>query len=410
MKLKAKTYTLLLFVLIFSNSFGQFNDYKYQRELTGIKESWHKLELPNDLFEKVSSDFSDIRIIGITKSNDTIEVPYIINLLTTEVSESDVNYKLINQTSNNSGYYFTFELQNEQSVNQLKLEFQEQNFDWKTKLEGSTDQIEWFTINDDFRILSIHNNFTNYSYTTLSFSEVKYKYLRLLVKSKKKPNLLSSKITEKKIVEGSYNNYEIHKTNITNDKDSKSTIIDIELKKFVPISYLNMEIKNDYDYYRPITLKYLIDSTTTPKGQIYNYRTIGTGILSSFENPEFSFRNIKSNKIRLIINNNDNQPLDIGTITLQGNKYELVARFVKEAKYYFIYGNANSRLANYDIKNFTNRIPENLQELTLGDEFAITKNVQPDPGALFQNKIWLWLIMVVIVLLLGWFSIRMLKK
>jgi hypothetical protein len=30
-------------------------------------------------------------------------------------------------------------------------------------------------------------------------------------------------------------------------------------------------------------------------------------------------------------------------------------------------------------------------------------------GPLFKNKAWLWAIMIIIILILGWFSVRMLK-
>jgi len=80
MKIKFKLAFLLLWS--YSFSFGQMNEYNYKRVLTGIKDEWHNIVLPNEIFGKVKQDLSDIRVFGITKDNDTIEVPYILRLAT----------------------------------------------------------------------------------------------------------------------------------------------------------------------------------------------------------------------------------------------------------------------------------------------------------------------------------------
>jgi hypothetical protein len=50
-----------------------------------------------------------------------------------------------------------------------------------------------------------------------------------------------------------------------------------------------------------------------------------------------------------------------------------------------------------------------LSEVTLGEEQVIPKTPVPVVKPLFENKIWLWAIMAVIILLLGWFSVKMMR-
>ena len=99
----------------------------------------------------------------------------------------------------------------------------------------------------------------------------------------------------------------------------------------------------------------------------------------------------------------------IRNVKVKGNVYEMIARFNVPADYYLVYGNKRSYKPNYDIVNFKANIPKDLKELSLGDEKEIGKAEIPLIGPLFQNKVWLWIIMTVIILVLGWFSIRMLK-
>lgn len=94
MKAEIKLTFLLLF--LFSASFGQVNQYRYKRELPGIKDQWHKIIIPQEMFGKVLPDLSDIRIFGIKANKDTIEAPYILQTTTEKISQKYVTLKLIN--------------------------------------------------------------------------------------------------------------------------------------------------------------------------------------------------------------------------------------------------------------------------------------------------------------------------
>ncbi len=85
--MKTKIPLLWLFLLLSSLSFGQYNDYRYYRKISGIKDQWHKIDLPDDIFSKASRDLADIRILGVTNKNDSVEVPFILR------ETSEINQK-----------------------------------------------------------------------------------------------------------------------------------------------------------------------------------------------------------------------------------------------------------------------------------------------------------------------------
>ena len=132
--------------------------------------------------------------------------------------------------------------------------------------------------------------------------------------------------------------------------------------------------------------------------------------LSSLEDNEYKFNQQITDKLKIIIQNHDNQPLNIEAVTVKGYVHELVARLNKPAEYYLVYGNKKAYKPNYDIINFQQKIPQELSELTIGQEEPLKKSEFPLIGPLFQNQIWLWAIMIIIILVLGWFSVRMLKS
>ena len=74
-----------------------------------------------------------------------------------------------------------------------------------------------------------------------------------------------------------------------------------------------------------------------------------------------------------------------------------------------VYGIQKGLKPNYDIDHFTDKIPAVVTELTLGSEQLIEKKAEHKQVPLFQNKLWLWAIMTIIIVILGWFSLRMIK-
>jgi hypothetical protein len=128
--------------------------------------------------------------------------------------------------------------------------------------------------------------------------------------------------------------------------------------------------------------------------------------LSSLEDGGFYFSDIKASRLRIIIENGDNAPLDLGAVSVRGNVYELTARFPQAEAYYLLYGNKAAQRPNYDLENFTDKIPAGLKELQLGEEQLIDQGRIAQAGPLFQDQRWLWAIMGFMMLLL----LKMIKK
>ena len=408
MKLIYKNIILCLtFGLYCTLAISQMTDYDYKREINGISEQWHSLPIPDSVFQHVTSDLSDIRIYGLA-GNDTIEAPYILKVSSEQQTQRSITFTKVNAVANTKGYYFTYEIPTDETINQIHLEFDESNFDYKVVLEGSHDQNEWFTVLNDYRILGIDNNQTKYTFTNLHFSPSNYHYYRLLIKSDKNPNLVSSEINLDEQSEADYTNFPVTFMNI--ELQEKNSIIDIDMKRRLPLSYLKINVSDQIDYYRPITVEYISDSVETEKGWQYQYSNLYSGTLTSLEKKGFKFSSTLAQKLRITIQNHDNTALQIESAEAKGYVYSLVARFIEPAQYFLVYGNKNVQKPYYDIVQAATIIPEDLIELKLGKIESISKKKDVPANALFQNKFWLWGIMGMIIIILGWFTIKMLRK
>lgn len=364
------------------------------------------------MFAKINRDFSDLRIIGIKDEGDTIEVPYILKIQSDKFHSEAIEFKLINQVKNGSslGYYYTFEFPDPQLINFIDLDFEKINYDWFVELEGSQDQREWFKIVENSRILSIENNFTSYSYSALTFKEVEFKYFRLFIPSSKNPYLKKASISKNIVVMGEYIIPEILSQTVIENHDLRQTEIMIDLKWSSPVSYLKLNVINSFDYHRQIIFQHTTDSINNKTGWHYVYSTVHNSTLTSFDNGEFRFPNTIMKNIKIVIKNGDNEFLDYEITTIRGDVHQLVGRFIEPANYYLLYGNKGAYVPNYDIGRFEANIPSNLVLIAIGDEVLISKPSILDDESLFKNSIWLWTILVLIIGILGWFSLKMLKE
>ncbi|WP_281540771.1 DUF3999 family protein [Maribacter aestuarii] len=396
-----------LLLLSCSISFGQLNSYDQKIALKGTTDQWHTIPLPNTLFSHVKNNLADIRIYGITKT-DTLEAPYVFRVSDAKGALSKIDFSLINTSSNENGYFFTYEVPTTKSINEIQLNIKNDNFDWNVMLEGSQNQREWFTLLEDYRIVSIKNSQTNYSFTNLQFSNAKYRYYRLLMMSDVKPELLRTTLYLDSIIPSTYQEYPVANFEVT--EEGKNTILTTDLNSRIPVSYMKIGVMDKIDYYRPVEIQYVSDSVNTEKGWRYSYRTLTTGTLSSLEENEFKFNSYLAKKLRVVVQNYDNQPLTFSKPIVKGYRHELIARFDKSADYYLAYGNNNARAPIYDISGNGFVLPKNLKPVTLGQPQTIQKSKLPRTLPLFENKWWLWGIMGIVILVLGAFTIKMMRS
>ncbi len=405
-----KLITNALFFLYSFAAFAQSASFDFKRSIEKPVDQWHRIELPSDLYQHVSPNLSDLRILGTNASGDSIEAPYIVETKTAYNRSEAIGLKIFNTVSQGGRHFFSFECPEIKELNDLELSFQEENFDWQVRLEGSEDSKDWFTISDNNRIVSIKNSEVNYSYSRIVFSAAKYRYYRISIPTKKSPKLLKAEVFRNFYSAGIFKEFTPAKMEIKEDKEAKKTIVDFTLPMSVPISWIKVEVATEVDYYRRLSLQYLADSIKSPKGWKPVYRNFKSAYLSSFENNTFNFSAQRAAQFRLVIENQDNAPLKISTASFKGHPTELIARFGAPADYSLYYGNKKLTKPRYDIASFRNTIPQDLKSLSLGSAQRLEKTGKVQVEALFTNKLWLYALMALIIFVVGGFTLKMMKE
>ncbi len=400
-------YKLWLFLLILSsNVLGQSEAYKYRRALENVEEQWHKISLPNEIYSKTNQGLSDLRIMGFNASGDTIQAPYVWNQNRNKQQTKKIAFELLNESQKDGNFYFTFKIPSKKAIDEISLNFGEDNFDWRIKLEGSQDQKEWFKILEDYRVLGIKNEYTDYKYSEVNFPKSSYQFYRLEIPSDKKPRLINSTISISERQEGALQDIEVINQKISENKKLKRTEIEIDLATTVFISNVEIEVLDQFDYNRAISIQYLSDSVKTEKGWKTFYSNLSNGTLNSKKKNKFYFADKRCRKLKIILFNQDNQALNIGAVKVQAYRYELITRISQKADYFLYYGNEKAKHPLYDIKNFD--IPLKAKNLSLGKEEKI-EIAKFTNAPLFTNRLWLWILMILIIFVLGFFTLKMMK-
>ena len=87
-----------------------------------------------------------------------------------------------------------------------------------------------------------------------------------------------------------------------------------------------------------------------------------------------------------------------------------VAPTDKNLTYFLMYGNERLQKPNYDIVRFENTIPTDIVSLELDAEQEIPQKEVEKVKPLFENSLWLWGLMGIIIVVLTFFTFKMMKK
>ncbi len=384
---------------------AEIDNFALRREIKDAPTGWARIILPDQIYAKVSGSLTDLRIAGVRPNGERFEVPYILRQVS-ESSEKALEFKILNQVAGDGGRFVTFEVPTAEPLNLIDLTFSMENFDWRVRLEGSSDQKEWMKILDDYRIVAFKNKFTSYSFTTLRFPEAKFKYLRLFIPTREDPKFERASLIERRSDASAVRVYPVKSFKVSEDKSYRLSVIDVELADRVPLNKLKVRVKDQIDFYRPISIEYVAGKSANNEPV---YKRGAADIFSSFDPEGFRFPVFAADKLRITVSNQDSPPLNFDSFEISGTPYELVAQFPEKAQYFLIYSKPDTPKPQYDIANFGDKIPAAVADLKLGDE-ETSGDAAPVSKPWMSSPVWLWPVMIAAIALMGFFAYRMLRR
>lgn len=396
---------VLLFVSVFSVSAQTF---KYSSDLDVIEETdFYKVALKPEVTVHLNSSFTDIRLYDSQQK----ELPYILHQ-EAKVQEHTlfVEYDILKIEHLKKKRYTRIVIRNSNktSINNIVLRVKNADVRKRLKLNASDDLENWYVLKDNYAYNSISNDQNTSEIRVLNFPLSDYQYYELLI-----DDFFDKPI---QVVQAGYYNRVKEAGKYTevkcSDFERKDTLKETLLKIPLQGNYIDrMQIKVDGPkyYLRDIQLfvKYPIQGKNSTK---YHEDRVNDFRLVSNSNNSFDFNKFKCDTLFIRIKNKDNEPLEISEIRFfQLNSY-LVAELEKAESYKALYSDKEAKKPEYDLKYFTDSIPQNLQIVKVGEVTKLAEKVdevKEESGNFNLSSYWLWIVIIFVVALLGYMSYKM---
>jgi len=375
----------------------------FKRPIDQAPEGWARIKLPEDIFSKLEPTFDDLRIFERKSGGQPAEIPYILRRPEPRKVTS-VDFSVINSTSAEDRYFYTFDAGRKTPVNRIELKFSNPNFERSVLLEGSQDLEKWESVLKEYRILSVKNDQADFSLTTLNFPTAVFRYYRISFTSPTDPGNLSASVLRIEDNPGAVRQYEVASHKVTRDEDEKTTNIEIRLENKVPVTSVSLPVSDEGDYYRNISVTC---RTGTDASNRDLFSESEEGVISSFGSDAIEFPETVTDLLKVVVEDGDNEPLLFRQPVVSGTAYDLLVRFPSAGEYELYYSKPSATKAEYDLAHFVEKAPVDLPILALGPEKAL-KAVEAEPSP--SPRWMLWIAMAAAAALMLWFAMSLVRK
>jgi hypothetical protein len=404
---------VILFVCLASLVKGQLSSYSYYRELKPVTgNAFYNLNISSSVLDRPGS-FRIYKLNG----NDTIEVPYVSGSRFFDVYDQKYlkPLRVIDKSFEpGKASYATLVIDTNITYNSVYVNFNALDFFKDITVEGSNDNKSWKTIVENEKVFHYYREPGDHYYRNkINLGAVSFKYLRIKSDDSNtdKLELISASlplVKEEVIEEDETVPFELKRSE---DKKNKQTILECSFQRRYFITALDFRIENENHFRREASV-HLKNTNSSQETWIYFGNTVLTSnssnklYLNNYNSGDDAF---KSDKLRILINNLDNQPLEKVDLKVFTHHEKIKVKLEKDARYVLAYGKESDTAPQYDLEYFRNAIPLNLTSTELGQEKQIEHQAVVKPEPLLKNKLWIWIALTVCVLVIGIFTIKLLK-
>ena len=400
-----KKLIIAICIIISGSLYSQ--DYQYQSELEkNTSKGFYKVALAPEIIGKLTPNYSDLRLVD--KENN--EVPYYLEKEAFSVNKRVFKqYKIKEKIKWQNGATVLFiENTAQNAINNIQLQIK--NFDVRKRLElaGSNDYNEWFTIKENYVFRSANGGNLTSEVKSLNFPYCDYKYYRIIIYDVFSLPINVMKVgyydTYKEL--GKFNEIEEPQCSYIDTAGVKQTFIQIQFKDKPYWDKLVFKIEKPTYFYRNAKLAV---KKKDYKGRTY-YATLQSLVINSNSDLTFYANSFKHNNVYLIIDNEDNPPLEIKSIQAYQLKHHLVTHLENSNNYKLVFGNNKQLITpNYDIAYFKAKIGENTSVLKTKSISLVKAEITKEQEQQ-KNNYWIWIAVGGVALLLGFISYKMILE
>lgn len=185
------------------------------------------------------------------------------------------------------------------------------------------------------------------------------------------------------------------------DSSNKKSYVVVHFDHPYELSRLEFRVSGPVFYQRSVYIGIFDDG--------YTIETPGKFELSSARPAIWEPVKFRVKDLVLIIENHDNEPLKIDSIKAYELKKYLVARLEKDEIYSVNSGNEKLYMPNYDLRYFSDSIPDTIATL-ITHKISVTTAAEPTGSGVIFTRTVLWGVIILVIGLMGFLSVRMIRE
>lgn len=401
-------FTVFSFALIIA---GKAQVFRYEASVKGNKgDSLYKIELLPEHTQFMSSDLHDLRLFDSKQT----EVPYVILSEPVLKAETDfVPYEIVSQKHFKTYTEVIIHNPDKQKISNIAFNINNSDAFKYCSIEGSEDMKQWYSVSELQELsLAYNQNYTN-QYKCIYFPQNNYTYFRLLVDDwyAQPLKINSAGYFKNSVIAGKLNPVKFTET-ITQDKEKKLSTIQLKFANNQRIDRIDFRIKSPRLYKREATI--FANRTYTRKGEGYIEREVLAHIIFASDGVlMFDVPALSEKELFIEIENKDNPPLEIDSISCSQLATYLIADLKAGETYKVKCGNEKLKLPEYDLGNFVTQIPQLMPKATL-DPFTVIEQLPAKQivkeTSFYETQSFLWICLGAGAAIIGIFSFSLLKS
>ena len=362
---------------------------------TVASDGFYAIPISPRLSSYYTNDNADIRILDSKNQ----QVPFVVRQKGFfNNSHLQIDLPIIKNNTDSNKTILIFQNNNKfRTLSSFYLQIKNNNVDRTAQLNGNNGlSNEWFAIAENI-LLDGQEKIDVTSYLQkISFPTNNYKYLQLVISNgKNKPLLIEKAFTDSsKLISSKDALLKENPTCKFLQKDSAGfSVIIIANDSAYQINAL--QITNDKKSYINRVAK------------VFD-KSILLGNITITSEVELAFLSTtKAKRINILIENGDNPPLKINGIKTFIHNKEIVAFLNKNENYHLQFQNGSTVIPNYELTKFVDSIPLLLPTLSVISFQNILEEKIVEKS---NNKIYMWLAITVIIVLLGLLTYKLTKE
>lgn len=385
-----------------------------------VKGGYQDIFLPASITCRLAPAAGNLRLLDSAGA----EVPYILNESKLVEEEAAIVWLPRYEDDYWTRWYSRSYFQNPKQLVLDRLAVKIRNADvhqdfW---LSGSDDMHRWYIIREDYDYNGSYDPNSTWNLMTIHFPPTDYKYYKLELRHHWREPIQIMGAGYYAFAEKKGNSQAIPEPVITQREEGSQSFVNLHFDGPHYLDQFLLEVDGPELYMRSARLEKKTDG-----GQ---YITLQRFQLSSKMLNQLSLDHERGSDWRLVIENKDDKPIQIAGVQARQRQLFLTAKLLPKAKYKLMVADENLRAPEYDLGYFKQDLPALRSVASTGEPMDLRKPVaaslpipsrdtvaaQPQAGVvvpekpLFQQPVFLWGGIGLIVLLVGGMSLKLLKE